>query len=237
MKLKNVIPIAALVVLLLSAFVSQTADNNNTPEQPYISVTGSAEKEVIPNEIYLVITLKEFMDGKDKVTLEKLEKQLVKAVEGAGIDAKQLGIGNVNSQLLNYKRKQRDVFEQRTYQLKITGADKMAAFFNNIQDIEISSLNVARVSHSEIEAYRKEVKMAAAKAAKDKAGYLLEAMDAKVGKPLEVIESPVNINYFSRGTVSNVSLSGDKFSEDYESNIDFQPIILRYDIQARFAIE
>ena len=40
-----------IIIFMLISFVSFSQNNKN--EKPYIEVTGTAEKEVIPNEIYL----------------------------------------------------------------------------------------------------------------------------------------------------------------------------------------
>lgn len=219
----------------VSNVMAQVTDK--APEPPYIEVTGSAEVEIVPDEIYLSIVLKEYMDGKDKVTLEKLEGQLVQAVETAGISQKQLGIDDLNSQLRRFKRKKLDVFEQREYQLKITDMKKLTSLFNNLQSIELYSVGIAKVSHSEIEKYRREVKIAAAKAAKEKANDLLVAMDAKVGKPLEVKELN-NLNIITRRNYTANEARGNMDGDDaYATDLSFKPIILRYEVFAKFAIE
>ena len=52
---------------------------------PNIEVAGFAEMEVVPDEIYFNISLREYFQDeknqKDKVNISTLEKQLIKAVE------------------------------------------------------------------------------------------------------------------------------------------------------------
>ena len=58
-----------LAILCISFFYSiNYGQTKPTEELPYIEVNGYAEKEVIPNEIYIGITLRERMENKEKVT-------------------------------------------------------------------------------------------------------------------------------------------------------------------------
>ena len=75
------------VLLLLTATVTvfgQTTTENET-EKPYIEVTGTAEKEIIPDEIYITITIKERHKGKEKITIEKQEIDLKEALKSIGV--------------------------------------------------------------------------------------------------------------------------------------------------------
>jgi uncharacterized protein YggE len=62
---------------------------------------------------------------------------------------------------------------------------------------------ISKMSHSRIDSIKKEMRIKAIKAAKDKATYLLTAIDAKPGKPLliqerdygEAMPAPFSANY------------------------------------------
>ncbi|MGY8910765.1 MAG: SIMPL domain-containing protein, partial [Flavobacteriales bacterium] len=55
-------------LLFTSAILAQS-----TGQKPYIEVTGTAEIEIVPDEIYLDITLKERTEKGKKITLDVLE--------------------------------------------------------------------------------------------------------------------------------------------------------------------
>src|SRR4051812_32841309 len=67
----------------------------NPLEVKKIEVSGTAEMEVIPDEIYYSISLKEYKDNSKKVEIETLEKQLAKAVNEAGIAKENFQLENV----------------------------------------------------------------------------------------------------------------------------------------------
>ena len=55
----------------------------------FIEVTGTAQHEIDPNEIYVTIRLREFEENKKVTSLEKIDKDLVrlrkpKVIESAG---------------------------------------------------------------------------------------------------------------------------------------------------------
>src|ERR1700749_949324 len=64
-----------------------------------IEVSGVAEQEVTPDIINVSISLKEYMDGKTKITINDLEGQLKKALADAGVPKEDFMVNN----LLGYK--------------------------------------------------------------------------------------------------------------------------------------
>ena len=81
--------------LLISTLIFTNAIVSNAQqvimEKPLvkkIEVTSSAEQEVLPDEIFVTVSLREYFkdkDNKNKIDIMVLEKQLQKAVEEAGI--------------------------------------------------------------------------------------------------------------------------------------------------------
>src|ERR1044071_2186772 len=78
----------------------------------FIEVTGSAEMEVEPNEIFLFIRLREFEEHRAKVALEKLDQDFLQAVKAANIDRKNLTIADAGSKLSKIRRKDKDAFRE-----------------------------------------------------------------------------------------------------------------------------
>ena len=61
-------------MLLFLLFLYQIAYTQNT-ELRFIEVVGYAETEIIPDEIYYTVELKEFTENKSKITLDTLDAQ------------------------------------------------------------------------------------------------------------------------------------------------------------------
>jgi uncharacterized protein YggE len=61
--------------------------------------------------------------------------------------------------------------------------------FSAADSLNLSYVNISRYSHSKIEEYKREVRIAAVKNGKEKATYMLAALDQKPGKILNVTEN------------------------------------------------
>ena len=70
--------ISLILFISASAFAQEPQ-----PRDPFIEVTGRAEIEVEPNEIYLLVRLKEFEENRQKTSLEQLDKDFLNAMKAA----------------------------------------------------------------------------------------------------------------------------------------------------------
>src|ERR1700751_4373110 len=91
-----------LTVLVLSAFAGFT---QNVDLRRKISVSGSAEQEVTPDIINVSISLQEYMNGKNKVTIDVLESQLESAVKAAGIPHEDFTVNDLAAWNNYYQKK------------------------------------------------------------------------------------------------------------------------------------
>lgn len=157
-------------------------------EKPYIEVTGSAEQEVIPDEIYINIIIREKYVNKEKVTIESQEEKLKTCLKDLGIDLKNLYVSDANADYVKIKWRTKDVLTKKDYTLKVSTAATVGQVFQQLDKLEITDAFIAKVSHSKLDSLKKEVKISAIKAAKNKADYLLDAIGGQTGKPLIVQE-------------------------------------------------
>lgn len=221
---------------------AQTTDSNKPPVKK-IEVNGSAEMEITPDEIYLNITLREYMNKSTKVGITTLEAKLQKAVQDAGIAKENFTIENVfgynYDQWWKKKKKDDDFLARKQYRLKLNRLDKINGILAAVDEEGIESVNVASYTHSKMDEYRKQVKMDALKAAKAKAEYLLGAIDEKIGGVIEIQE--FNTDQYSdvRPEMANVRMYAAKADAAAvpDSNIDFKTIKIRAEIKAVFGIK
>ena len=116
------------------------------------------------------------------------------------------------------KQKTEELMAQKSFILKVSDLKKMNDLVALLDAEGVRSMHVRNYSHSKIENYRKEVKIAAMKAAKEKAGYLLEAVGASLGEVIEVQEYN-DVIPSTRMTMSNMAL--ESAPSGYKSNIEF----------------
>lgn len=223
-----------LSILMALALFALNAQNNNTMEnKKYVEVTGIAEQLITPNEIYIAITLQEEKEGR-KRSVEDQEKVLISTLKKLDVDVKNLRLSDVGS-FTRWDKKTKESFKQKSFELKLENATTASKVQYELNQLDIYRMYVSRTDHSNIEQIRKDVKIEAVKAAKDKAQYLLSAVNEQLGDVLYIIEQDYGYQpmYKAMGA-SNIAYDG-----GYEPNpeVEFEKIKVQYKILARFEIQ
>lgn len=223
------------ILLLLMAAVSVFGQDTS-----YIEVTGTAEKEVIPDEIYIAITIRERFEGKVKISIEKQELDLKDALKSIGVSIENLFLSDANADYIRVKRSKKNVISSTEYILKVGDALTVGKVFEKLDALNIYGSYIAKVNHSKILEYKKEVRIMAIKAAKEKADYLLEAIGEETGKALKVNELNQNMGY-ANTSLNSRSMGHSTHKEKKEGSdevvIQFKKIKLRASIYVKFEIK
>lgn len=211
---------------------------NQLESTPYIQVTGEAEKEVVPDEIYLQFTLQEYYDGRDKVDLDDLENKLKQLLDQGGFNLENLALTDANADYITIKRKRQDVLASKDFEIKLATTGEITDVLNILDEVQARDAFISRTDHSQMEELKKEVKIMAVQNAKEKATYLLNAIDEKVGAPLYIQEQTNYIQLYNRNAPMVKSMEmADTDMTGALPDISFQKITLNYTVLARFAIE
>ena len=241
-RLAKILSITTLI--FTSAFVSNAQQViMEKPLVKKIEVTGSAEQEVLPDEIFVTVSLREYFkekDGKNKVDIMVLEKQLQKAVEESGIPKENFTIGTINGYREWWGKKKPTTFlESKSYILKVPNLYKIDGIISKVDEKGIAFTNTDRYEFSKIEQLRKEIKIKALQAAKEKAKFLLESIGEQMGEALDIIE--IDQSYSPQPVYSNMMMRSAKMDVSAEvmpeSSIDVQKIKVRYEMKAVFKIK
>ncbi|CAH8281344.1 hypothetical protein EV196_101427 [Mariniflexile fucanivorans] len=180
----------AFLFLSLTAFISfSQTQGKNFIDQPYIEVTGQIETEIIPNEIYINIILNE-NDKRGKVSVEDQENQMISILKSLNIDM------DHNFSIIDfdgyYKRKvfgDNEVSKIKRYELIVKDGKTLGKVYEALDRIDLSNISIIKVSHSEIEKFKREAKIEALKVAKEKAKSYAEAINQNIGKALFIQET------------------------------------------------
>lgn len=228
-----------LLLLLISIATFAQVKPEKPGEHPYIEVTGTAEKEVIPDEIYIAIILKEKTTNKIKVTIEEQEEKLKSAIKSQGIDLANLSLSDANADYIKVRWQQKDLWPKKYYTLKVSDAVTVGKVFQELEKLEVSDMDISKVSYSKLAELKKEIRVMAMKAAKEKADYLLSAIGEQTGKPLVVTENEMP----SRNLASNIRNPSSETEYDSvkiksnDSEIQFQKIKIQASIYVKFSIK
>jgi uncharacterized protein len=228
-----------LSLLLIALPFFAFTQNETFKGEHFIEVTGTAYQEIEPNEIYTIVRLREFEVNKQKTPLEQLDKDFLNALKDAGIDRKRLELADIGSQIGKIGKKDKAAFREKTYQIKLTSAAELEKFIEKLQNVKVDYVDIIKVSHSELDKLKIDVKIRALQAAKAKAEYLLKAIGSEVGKPLMVrdweVEPQPMMEY--KASMANVRMQSMEGEMPEESQIGFRKIKIQSQIVAQFEIK
>jgi uncharacterized protein YggE len=228
MKLRNVLLLLMILPLVVHA--------QEVPKgEHFIEVTGTAQQEIEPNEIYVTIRLREFEENKQKTNLEKIDKDFLNALLQAGIDRKRLELADAGSKLDKLTKKEKDAFREKTYQLKLTSAAELEKFLTNLEPVKVDFVDVTRLHHTDLEKIKMDLKVKALQVAKTKAETLLKSIGAEIGKPIMVREIDYEPYQPMMNMKANVLMRDDGSGQD--SPIGFRKIRLQAQVTAQFEIK
>lgn len=207
-----------------------------------ISVSGSAEVEVTPDIIYISISLKEYFkdnNSKKKVEITTLENELFNAIQQAGIPKENLTISNISSYTTAEKKKNPDYLASKQYRLKVNDLNKWNAVIGDVDPKGVAYTNIDSYDYSKIESLKKDLKIKALLAAKEKATYLVTALGDKLGSAIDIQE--VNNEAYPqpmyRANVMMKSAGMANDSAESAPELDFKKIKLNYVMNVVFEIK
>lgn len=231
-----------LLSLAIVALFSLGAMAQQVDLRKKINVSGSAETEITPDIIYISISLKEYLkDGnsKKKVDITTLENQLFNAVQKAGLDKDNLTINNLSSYtVVAEKKKNPDYLASKQYRLKVTDLNKWNAIIGAVDAKGVAYTNIDSYDYSKIESLKKELKIKALLAAKEKATYLVQALGDKLGSAIDIQE--INNEVFPQSRYqANVMMMKTESADAAAgaAEIDFKKIKLNYVVNVVFEIK
>lgn len=233
--------IIGLFFLSLSSVKAQTL-----PDRRFIEVVGSAEMEIAPDEIQLIIKIseywaeefdkkKDYKDYRTKVSIDHIEEALFSDLKKLGVDKKDITLRDVG----NYWRYWgREALIGKEYLIQFSDFEEVDKIINSIKTKGIEYIRLGDLKHKNILEFRKQTKINALKAAEEKAKYLLESVNKKIKDiiSIEEINSDGGSGYYYPAPTSNTMLS-----QSYETagsgSENFRKMKIRYEMRVKFEIQ
>ena len=230
------------ILMLLSVNIFGQKENDNQSDQPYIEVTGTAEQDVIPDEIFIGISLQEKYVNRVKLTIEDQEEKLKLLIQSLRIDLTNLSVSDADADFVRVSWQKKDVLTKKNYSLKVPDAATVGKVFQGLNELEIAEARIDKVRYSKIDSLRKETRILAIKAAKEKADYMLAAIGEKTGKALIVKEeatqqSSNNIRVRGQRSIGNAFyIDGVKVDANEDNELQFEKVKVQISIYVKFCI-
>jgi uncharacterized protein YggE len=234
-----------LILGILISFSFVFGQQTNQPEKRYIEVSGNVEKEVSPDEIYLRVVLKEYFEGRSKITIKEQEETMINVLKSMGYDIKNIHLQDANTSYTKILWKSDNAVAINTYIIKLSTAEEVKVLLEGIKDLKVYSIDIVKTNYSKFEQLKEEMRTEAIIKAKEKAEKLLTTLGDTLGQTLIITES-YNPNYTvtGYGYGNGVSLqrsAGRNIASDrsysYDQAIEFEPIKISISIYVKFEIK
>lgn len=224
----------AMAVVALMALPAAAQMQEAYPS--YIQVTGRAEKELTPDEFYLQIVINE-RDSKGRISVENQQRDMVAALRKLGVDVeKQLKMANLSSEFF----KKNTSVAMAKYQLQLGSSGEVAKVWQTLDGLGISNVSILKVTHSQLDKYKQEVRLEAMRNARESAQEMAGAIGQTIGKCFYIYDSNSNVlpvMYDNAVLMRSAKAAADAESAAGEDPLEFKTIKLEYGVQAKFVLE
>jgi len=193
-------------LILLSTSINAQDLNYHPIDPPTIYVTEMAERYVEPDEIFIRIEIKELDTKKDEKSIEQIESKLLSRLLETGIKQENIMLSDANSKFQNLNWFRKDIQSaERKYQIKINDITQLEDFYLSLDGLDIYNAYLSHVNYTKKDSIQRVLKREAAKAAKQEAKDMVEAVDSQLGTLL----------FISNGNQGDISVRGSRDQATY----------------------
>ena len=235
--MKQIITTIAVCMLTMQTMAQETK-----PIQKTISVSGSSQIEVVPDEIYVQVDLREYnKKNGDKVDINKIKNNFLAACKSMGLTDKDVTVQSYqgydnNYWLLKKKKQNPDMKAGISYWIKVDKVDKLDELVDKMDDEATQNFFIAKTAYSKMDELKKDMKMAAVKAAKEKAIYLSQAIGENIGDAI-TINDPVEVGQQPQPYYANRTMQMEKEQAASPMDVDFKKMKIQFEVNVVFALK
>lgn len=225
-----------LVLLLSPMFIWAQPQNIN--HIPHIETSAKADSLVVPDEIYLTITLRE--QDERKLSVEQLEKRMFEALKKLGIDLEmQLKLSDASSNIKTYFLGRKDIKKSKRYELKLDSATAAGQVLVALEEKGISNARITKTDYSQLERLKLELLGKAVTKAKQRAHVMAKPLGQKVGKAIYISDTSSGFTGFRRTNMLNEVVMYSMAEEVVETTpeIQFKPQKVSVSVSIRFRLD
>ena len=215
----------------------------NFLDQPYIEVSATSDTLVVPDRIYVSITLNE-ADSKNKKSVEEQEKQLETILKKLKINTdKDLSVLGYSSDFKKYFLKGQNILKTKKYSLLVRNAYTLGNVLISLEEAGISNTEVEKVEYSKSKELLLELKSEAVKRSRITADKLVKPLNQKAGKALYISDT----NYGGIGdyelttneifSLQEMNYKKESASEEFLRKLDFQKIKFSTTVYVKYQLD
>ena len=224
-----------IIILMTLLFVGISHGQMKTfIDQPFVETTAQVDSLVVPDRIFLSITLDE-SDTKNRVSVEAQENKMVSVLKKLGIDTdEQLVLADLATNFQDYFLRKKGVVKSKSFELLVYDALSAGEVVQSLEAEGISNVYFLRAELSKMEELKLLMRTKAVEQAIRQAEALLQPFQQKPGRVLHIAD--LNIGITENWRASNMRMAVQS-AEQAPIDVDFKKIKLSCSLSAKFAIE
>ncbi len=173
-------------------------------ESRSITVYGTAEHEIKPDEIWLDVEFSENVKLKNSV-IEDQVKEFQLILSKYDISAEQVEMTDFSSSRYHYTSSSKRVSLEKQYRVKLTNYRVLNQLIMDIVSTGVERVSISDLRYNDIETIKLEVTKEAIANARNKAAMMVEAQGDQLGKTLSIKEFGTDDNDSEYGSYRYVS--------------------------------
>lgn len=234
-----------IIVFVTCLLTMHVIAQESKPVQKTISVSGSSQIEIVPDEIYVQVDLREYnKKNGDKIDINSIKNNFLDACKSIGLTDKDVTVQGYQGHDNNYwiirknKKQNPDLKTSISYWIKVSSTEKLDELVDKMDDEATQNFFIVKASYSKMDELKKNMKIAAVKAAREKAIYLSEAIGEHIGEAI-TINDPQEINGYLQPYYANTTVRTAVTTNNSEPalNVDFKKIKVQFEVNVIFTLK
>ena len=223
---------AAMMLLSLRGFAGD--------EGRYIEVSGTAEVDIVPDEIHYIIEMKEYFeeefDGKSKpedfatkVPLDVIERQVRRAIADAGVPTDAVRTEEIGN---TCRERGMDFLVSKRLDITLSDFETIERIRKGLDTRGINAMYIGELKNKNMAEWQEKGRIEAIEAARNKAEYMASAAGCGLGRVLRIVEGNA-AGRMLPAAQANVMASGASSADTYRTIKKTYTVIVRYELTDR----
>ncbi len=223
---------AAMMLLSLRGFAGD--------EGRYIEVSGTAEVDIVPDEIHYIIEMKEYFeeefDGKSKpedfatkVPLDVIERQVRRVIADAGVPNEAVRTEEIGN---TWRERGMDFLVSKRLDITLGDFETIERIRKGLDTRGINAMYIGELKNRNMAEWQEKGRIEAIEAARNKAEYMASAAGCGLGRVLRIVEGTAAGRTLPAAQ-ANVMASGASSADTYRTIKKTYTVIVRYELADR----
>ncbi len=177
------------IIIIVILLISTTVRAQNVENNKYIEVTGTSEREIIPDKIELLVSIRESESIKKENELLQKEKQVLAVATKFNILPADIAIDQVAAYRYGYYKTNSNRYQfSKNYRITLKDISRLDSLIMGFLDAGAHQVRITKLSHKEFERFKSQAVQEAIASARSRAEEIARSLGLTLGKAIQVKE-------------------------------------------------